>query len=282
MEERRLALKRLLDSGRTLVVPGAYDAVSAKLVEAAGFPAVYLGSYATAASVLGEPDIGLATLTELVAHARNIANAVAVPVIADAEDGCAKPPNIWRTVREYEQAGVAAIHIEDHVHGKHTALPRVVRPTEDVIARIRAAIDARSDPNFLIVARTDAPWLSSDPRDSIERMRAFLDAGADLVFPAGMTADRLKAVRAQIPGKVMVTSQRGYSVAQEEEAGADVVLYYGFCLHAAFHGVKAALEEFRTKRDHGRVEAATAPVEAFERMMGYAGFEERARRYGLD
>jgi 2-methylisocitrate lyase-like PEP mutase family enzyme len=279
--KRRIALRKLLETGRTLAVPGAYDAVSAALVQAAGFAAVYVGSYATAASRLGQPDVGIVSLPEMAAHAQSVVDAVNVPVIADFEDGFGKPPNLWRSVREFERAGVSAIHIEDHVHGKHTDLQRVIRPLPQMLDRLKATLDAREDANMLVIARTDAAWLDRDPTEAVDRMNAFLEAGADMVFPAGMQPDRLGAVRRQIKGKVVVTNFRGVSVADEEVAGADVVLYYGFCLYAAFRGVQTALAAFASERDFNKVPAVVGSIDEFERFIGYAGFAERARKYGL-
>lgn len=143
------ALKALLAAGKTIVAPGVYDAVSAKLVRDAGFPVVYIGSYTTAATRLGQPDVGIVSLPEMVAQAQCVADAVDVPVIADGEDGFGKPPNIWRAVREFERAGIAAIHIEDHVHGKHTDFERVIRSLDQMLGRVKAALDARQAPGFI-------------------------------------------------------------------------------------------------------------------------------------
>ena len=279
--DRRKALKALLGQKKTLVAPGVYDAVSAKLVQEAGFPAVYMGSYTTAASRLGQPDVGIVSLPEMVAHAQCVADAVDIPVIADGEDGFGKPPNIWRAVREFERAGISAIHIEDHVHGKHTDFERVIRPLDQMLGRVKAALDARQDPDFMIIARTDAAWLHSDPSEALERMNAFLEAGADMVFPAGLKPDRLSKVRDQIKGKVVVTNFKGVSLAEEESAGVDIVLYYGFCLYAAYHGVKSALAQFRDGRDFNKIPHVVGSIDEFEKFIGYGDFAARAKKYGL-
>ena len=147
-------LRKLIDSGRTIVAPGATDALSAKLIEAHGFDCVYIGSYATAASRFAMPDTGLLSLDELVDQAKSIVDAVKIPVIADAEGGFHDAPNIWRTVEAFERAGVAAIHIEDHSGaGKHTSAPQSLRPRGPMAARIRAAVDARKSGEFMIIAR---------------------------------------------------------------------------------------------------------------------------------
>src|ERR1700693_2197557 len=184
-ETNRKKLRALLASGKTLVVPGAYDPMSAKLVERAGFPAVYIGSYATAAAGFGMPDVGFGTREEMAPHAKRIADAVNMPVIADGENGWNNAANIWRTVRSFEQAGVCGIHIEDHEFGKHAAVPQVLLSCDQMVQKIRAAPDARADSDFLIIARTDAAWAFNDVEDAIKRVNAFNDAGADLVMPGG-------------------------------------------------------------------------------------------------
>ena len=167
-------LRSLIASGRTIDAIGATDALSAKLIESHGFDCVYIGSYATAASRFGLPDTGALSLPELVEQARTIVNAVKLPVIADAEGGFHDAANIWRTVQAFEQAGVAAIHIEDHAYGKHAAVEQKLRPAAEAAARIRAAVEARQDADFLIVARSDAFWVAGDLEDTIARLRLFV------------------------------------------------------------------------------------------------------------
>lgn len=278
--ERRRKLRSLLDAGDMLVAPGAFDAVSAKLIERAGFRLVYIGSYATAASVLGQPDVGILTLDDLVDRAGTIASAVEVPVIADAENGFANAANIWRTVQAFERAGIAAIHIEDQEFGKHADVPQVLAPLETIVQKIRAALDAREDPNFLIIARTDAVLAHNDVDEAVRRMRAFLEAGADLVFPAGMRAADLERVRDRIPGKVVVTDKPGCTTEEERRAGADLVLYYGFTLYAAYRAVERALADFHASGDADATGVREAASD-FEQFIGYDAFVARARKYGL-
>lgn len=280
-ERHRKTLRALLQEGRTVVAPGAYDAVSAMLVERAGFPAVYVGSYATAASRFGLPDVGLVSLEEMARHAETVAAAVGVPVLADAENGFGNAANIWRTVRAFERAGVAGVHIEDHEFGKHADVPQVLLPLDAMLHKIRAALDAREDPDFLIIARTDAMLAHKDLDEAVRRMNAFLDAGADMVFPAGILPDQLAAVRQRIGGKVAITDKPGFAVADEEKAGADLVIYYGFALYAAYAGVQAALARFRETRDAGAVPGVRDSAAAFEAFIGYEAFVARARKYGL-
>jgi len=279
---RRKHLKSLIDSGQTLIVPGAFDCVSAKLIEQANFPAVYTGSFATAASRLGQPDTGIATLEDLAGHAQNITEAVSVPVIADAEGGLNKAPNVWRTIEAFERAGVAAIHIEDHIAGKHTNFPRQLRSIKDMANIIKAAVDARTDPNFLIIARTDIAWVNDDPALAVERLNAYTLAGADLVFPAGLAPKRIKAVRDQIKGRVVMTNWQDASVKDEEDAGISIVIYYGFCLYAAYHGIEKALGAFNKNGNWNKISEITKSIEPFDKLISAEDFEVRAKKFGLD
>lgn len=280
-ETNRKKLRAMLASGTTLVVPGAYDPMSAKLVERAGFPAVYIGSYATAAAGFGMPDVGLVTMDEMAAHAKRVADAVDIPVIADGENGWNNAANIWRTVRSFEQAGVCGIHIEDHEFGKHADVPQVLLSCDQMLQKIRAARDARENSDFLIIARTDAAWAFDDVEDAIMRMNAFTDAGADLVMPVGIGPKKLASLRSRIKGKIVITDTPGRSVADEEAAGADVVLYYGFSLYAAYHGVKTALDAFKRTRDADALADRRAAITDFENFIGYPEFNARAKKYGL-
>src|SRR4051794_27965597 len=146
-----------------------------------------------------------------------------------AENGWNNAANLWRTVREFEQAGICGVRIEDHERGKHTPVPPVIAPLEQVLEKIRAALDARQDPNFLVIARTDVPWAYKDVEEAVLRMNAYTEAGADLVMPAGMNPEVLRSIRGRVKGNVLITDTPGSSAADEQAAGADVVLHYGFC-----------------------------------------------------
>lgn len=193
-----------LHAGGNIVAPGAYDALSAQIIARSGFEAVFIGSFGIAASAYGLPDTGLLSLDQLTEHTRNTARAVDIPVIADAEGGFFEPANMWRTVREFEDAGVCAIHIEDNLGGKHSAEPAGLLSPEAMSARIRAAADAKTDPAFQIIARTDARWVYGDVKETVRRLRAYIDAGADMVFAPGISAAELAAVRADLARPVMV------------------------------------------------------------------------------
>ena len=185
----RRRLHELVLRKQGLVVPGAYDCVSAKLVERAGFQAVYMTGYGTSASRLGLPDLGFAGLTEMADHALNMASAVSIPLIADADTGYGNPLNVRRTVQMYESAGVAALHLEDQMLPKrcgHLAGKQVV-PPEEFAQKIRAAVEARTDPDLLIIARTDAIAVTGFD-DALRRGEAALKAGADILFVEAPTS----------------------------------------------------------------------------------------------
>jgi 2-methylisocitrate lyase-like PEP mutase family enzyme len=273
----------LLEEKTPIIIPGAYDALSARLVEASGYSAAYVGSYGTAAACYGLPDVGALTMNELADHACAVAEAVSIPVLADAEAGFFEAPNIWRTVQTYERAGVCGIHIEDNAGGKHSDAPQGLLPVDRVVNRIRAALDARSDPNFQVIARTDAIWVHNDVDEALLRIRAFVEAGADIVFPTAIAPTTLKTIRDQIPCRVLVLGDLPLSsVAEMEDAGADIVIYYAFCLLAAVRGVTQALDEMGRTLDVRLVGELLEDGETFESRMGYEDFSKRARRYGGD
>jgi len=183
-------LRELLAGDGIVVAPGAFDAMSARLVEAAGFPAVYLTGFGVTASLLGRPDVGLLTMTEMVQAASRMRSAVEVPVIADADTGYGNALNVIRTVREYEAAGVAGIHLEDQVAPKrcgHLAGKQVV-PADTMADRVRAAVAARHDPDFVLIARTDARAVEGLDA-AIERARRYRDAGADMLFVEALRSE---------------------------------------------------------------------------------------------
>jgi 2,3-dimethylmalate lyase len=193
MNEQRSRLRELLAGPEMIVAPFVFDCLQAKLAAAAGFDAVYMTGFGTSAA-RGYPDLGLLTMSEMVANARAISNSVNVPVICDADTGYGNPLNVWRTVREYEDAGAAALHIEDQVFPKRCGFlaGKQVIKQEDMVPKVRAACDARRDRNLVIIARTDA-LQPNGWDDVVLRARTYRAAGADLIFVDGIkTLDDLK------------------------------------------------------------------------------------------
>ncbi len=197
----RTGLRKLLDAGEMVLAPGCYDALGARLIEDAAFPVAYMTGFGSAASRLGRPDVGLMTLSEMVDNARRIAQAVDIPVIADADTGYGNSINVIRTVHEYEAAGVSAIHLEDQVMPKkcgHMEGKQVV-PAAEMAAKVAAAVAARTSPEFLIIARTDARAVEGLDA-ALERARIYRDAGADALFiEAPQATDEIEAVASAFP-----------------------------------------------------------------------------------
>jgi 2,3-dimethylmalate lyase len=183
-------LRGLLNSGRTIVAPGAFDPLAARLVEEAGFAAVYMTGFGTSAALLGRPDVGLLTMTEMADNAGRIAACVDIPVIADADTGYGNPLNVIRTVGAYEAAGVAGIHIEDQVAPKKCGHMegKLVISAEETAQKVMAAVDARTDPDFVIIARTDARAVEGLER-ALDRARRYRDAGADALFLEALVSE---------------------------------------------------------------------------------------------
>jgi 2,3-dimethylmalate lyase len=194
-------LRELLNSGQTVVAPGAFDPLAARLVEEAGFAAVYMTGFGTSAALLGRPDVGLLTMTEMADSAGRIAACVDIPLIADADTGYGNPLNVIRTVGAYEAAGVAGLHIEDQVAPKkcgHMEGKLVIGPDE-MAQKVRAAVDARTDPDFVIIARTDARAVEGLD-SALDRARRYRDAGADVLFIEALVSEaEIEAAAAAFP-----------------------------------------------------------------------------------
>ena len=194
-------LRELLNSGQTVVAPGAFDPLAARLVEEAGFAAVYMTGFGTSAALLGRPDVGLLTMTEMADSAGRIAACVDIPLIADADTGYGNPLNVIRTVGAYEAAGVAGLHIEDQVAPKkcgHMEGKQVIG-ADEMAQKVRAAVDARTDPDFVIIARTDARAVEGLD-SALYRARRYRDAGADVLFIEALVSEaEIEAAAAAFP-----------------------------------------------------------------------------------
>ena len=179
-------LRQLLKSDSLIVAPFVLNAFHAKIAESVGLQAVYMTGAGTSAE-RGFPDVGLLTMTEMVANAKYIAGAVDIPVICDADTGYGNPLNVQRTIREYESAGVAGVHIEDQMSPKKCGFfaGKQVIPKEEAVQKIKAALDARVDPDFVVIARCDA-YAVTGWEDTIDRCNSYIEAGADLVFVDGI------------------------------------------------------------------------------------------------
>jgi 2-methylisocitrate lyase-like PEP mutase family enzyme len=186
LSEAARRLRELLARPAMLVAPFVFDGLQARLAERTGFETIYMTGFGTAAA-RGFPDLGLLTMTEMLANVRALAQTVSIPLICDADTGYGNPLNVWRTVREYEDAGAAALHIEDQVFPKKCGFlaDKQVIPLDEMVQKIRAACDARRDPDFVVIARTDA-LVVNGWNDVVRRCEAYREAGADLLFVDGI------------------------------------------------------------------------------------------------
>ncbi|MEM7404375.1 MAG: isocitrate lyase/PEP mutase family protein [Pseudomonadota bacterium] len=242
-------LRQLLSEKALVAAPGAPDAITARMVERAGFPAVYMTGFGATASRLGTPDIGLLTQTEMCTHARTMAQAVNIPIIADADTGYGGPNNIRRTVREYQQAGAAAIHLEDQVAPKRCGQRAGIELIDaaDAARRLKAAIAARENDDLVIIGRTDA-MPAAGPGEAVSRAKRYQDAGVDLVFVDGIKSiAEVEAVAREVEGPKVVSIVDGNETVRLTSSdlqamGFDVVLYAVTTLFAACRAVSAALE----------------------------------------
>lgn len=249
-------MRTMIANGELVIAPGAPDSVTARLVQSAGFPAVYMTGFGATASRLGMPDIGLLTQTEMTEHARNMTRAVSIPVIADADTGYGGPSNIDRTLAEYAQAGVAAVHLEDQVAPKRCGQMAGIRliDADENVRRLRGAVDARDryDPNgMLVIGRTDAlPGAGIDA--AVDRAQQYRDAGVDLVFVDGVkTRTEVESIAARVPGPKVLSLVDGTDAAHltaddVAELGFDVLLHAVTALFTATRAVADALGHLRS------------------------------------
>ena len=280
-------LRALLESGQTIVAPGAFDPLAARLVEEAGFPAVYMTGFGTSAALIGRPDVGLLTMTEMAASAGRIADCVDIPVIADADTGYGNPLNVIRTVGAYEAAGVAGIHIEDQVAPKKCGHMegKLVIGAQEMAAKVRAAVEARSQPEFVIIARTDARAVEG-LEQALERARLYREAGADVLFIEALVseAEVEEAARA-FPGVPLLFNwaEGGktppVSLARLTELGYRIVIFPISTLLAATAAMRAILREIAAA---GTPAAALADLPTFGEFVDFIGLpqvREAERRY---
>jgi 2-methylisocitrate lyase-like PEP mutase family enzyme len=267
----RASLRERFAAGETVLAPGCYDPLGARLIEEAGFPAAYMTGFGIAASHLGRPDVGLMALPEMVDNARRIASAVDIPVIADADTGYGNAINVIRTVREYEAAGVAAIHIEDQVMPKkcgHMDGKEVV-PAREMAAKVSAAVAARRSPEFLIIARTDA--LAVEGLDgALARARMYVEAGADALFVEAPESEaEIEAVARAFPDVPLLFNYSegaktpAVPYARLRELGFSLVIFPLTLLLVATEAMRAAL---------ARVKADGTPIELLPSLLGFGEF----------
>jgi methylisocitrate lyase len=270
--------RKLVMEKDILVLPGAYDSLSAKIVEQAGFKAVTLGGYPASGSLLAKPDVSLLTMTEMVSQARYMADAVDIPLFVDADTGHGNVTNVARTVKEFERAGVAGLFIEDQVFPKrcgHMEGKQVI-PTDEMIVKIKVAVDSRTDSDLVIMARTDA-FAIYGIDEAVERGNRYAEAGADIIFieapPAVEDMKRIcKEVSAPLLANMVEGGKTPLLTARElEEIGYSVVSFPLSTLYAAAYGARLAMETlFKTGTTSGNLDRMVL----FNEFNDFVGLEK--------
>ena len=272
-------LKSLISENSPLIVPLAYDGISARLVRELDFKAAYIGSHAVSSTKYGIADIGFIGLEDMADTVRRITSIVDVPVIVDGEGGFGNPVHVAHTVRVLERAGASATHIEDHIFGKHLGIPQVL-PVKQAVDKIKAALDARDSEDFLIIGRSDA--LTNEGEEAtIDRLLAYQDAGADALFLARvpMPGDVLnKRLRQEARVPIFMTNGPDYSAKEMGEQGADVVLYPTLSNMVAASSIRSALELLARE---GSTVDIIEDYPAFDLFMGAEEHRATARKFGL-
>ena len=290
MSSSRQALRARIDGGDTVWFAGAQDALSALLVDQSGFDGIFTTGFGISASLLGMPDMELYTLSENVGVVNRIVNIVGKPVFADADTGYGNVLNVARTVREMEKAGVAALSLEDQVSPKRcpaAATHSVVVPVADAVARIKTAVDARQNPDLLIVARTDA----MDPGEALERCARYAEAGADLIQPISRTFSRfeqLVEMRQTCGRRLSLQLMAGTWMTalsrQQIESVAAFATYPIVGLLSTVHAVQANLDALAARRsgDFAGLPFEQTTMAAFKQTIGWHELEAHQATYETD
>lgn len=283
---RELLESREAERGGPLILPGAADALTARLIEELGFEAVYLTGAGVTNRHLGVPDLGLITLTELADHVEAIRNAVDIPIAVDADTGFGGPLNVRRTVQVLERRGAGAIQLEDQVFPKrcgHFAGKEVIA-TEEMVAKLQAALDARRDESLLIIARTDARQ-GLGLEAALERAERYHETGADVIFvEAPSSREELTKVGRRVPGPLLVNIVEGGDTPQlaaDElgKLGFSIILYANAALRGALLGARAVLTELRRSGSTAEVLDQMLGWEERQTLVGKPFFDELSERY---
>ena len=272
------ALRQLLHQPGIIVAPGAYDCLTARLIEREGFPAVYMTGAGTAVTRVGKPDLGFASLTEMLANASAIAATLRVPLIADADTGYGGALNVYRTVQEYAKAGVAALHIEDQAFPKrcgHLAGKEVV-PIAEMVVKLRAACDARTDADLVLIARTDALAVTGLD-DTLRRCAAYAEAGADMLFVEALqTQEEIDRVRREVDLPLLYNFvEHGKSplipVPQLDALGFKMVIFPGSLMLAVYTLAQRILRDLR---QHGTTANLLGEMVSVVDLFNLMGMQE--------
>lgn len=279
-------LRSLLREQNILIVPGAADALTGRLIEEAGFDAVYATGAGIANAQFALPDIGLLSLTEMVMPIRRLVEAVDVPVIADADTGYGNPLNVMRTVREYEHAGVAAIQLEDQINPKkcgHFSGKEVI-PANEMVQKLRAAVAARSDPDLVLIARTDA--LATQGFDeAVKRARLYAENGADMLFVEAPTErDQVARLPKEIGAPLLFNLTEGaksplFSTPELQAFGYKIVIYPNMLLRVALRAMQQSLSVLKAEGSSASLLPRMVDWQERQRLVRLHEFEELDRKF---
>jgi len=282
-------LRALLGENRCIIAPGVADALAARLVALEGFDAIYMTGFGTSLTRLGMPDVGLLTASEMVDNASRIADASGLPLVADADTGYGNPINVRRTIRDYEKAGVAGIHIEDQVWPKrcgHLAGKRVI-PATEMVAKIKAACDARRDPDFVIIARTDAIAVEG-LEAALERGERCREAGADMLFieaPVGRA--EVERVASRFKGVPLLYNMAASGKTPDLRAdelgrlGFRLAIYPNWVILAAIPAMQHLLRELKRAGGVAHLRDKVATFKQFTDIAGLPEIQQLEERYGV-
>lgn len=282
----RKKLKESLYKSQILVAPGAHDALTAKIIEKVGFDAVYMTGYGQSASHLGQPDVGLLTMTEMADRAAKFVEAVNVPVIADADTGFGNVINVQRTVREYEKAGVAALQLEDQVAPKKCGhmTGRQLISKEDMVAKIKSAVDARHDDDLLIIARTDART-NFGIEKALKRGKAYEEAGADIIFiESPESREEMEMINQKIEAPTLANMVEGgrtplLSNDKLEEINYNLVIYPTASVYVTTKAMLDLMENLMAEETTANYIDEMIPFEDFNDIIGLGEIREKENKY---
>lgn len=285
LQNRNAQLRARLAQDKIVLVPGAYDGLSARLVEGAGAEAVYLSGSGVAASQ-GLPDIGLITYSDMLERAAQVANVVDIPIIADGDTGYGNASNVAHTVRGFEQAGVSAIQLEDQTFPKRCGHfeGKTVVPLEEMLTKLYAALDARSDENFLIIARTDTR-ATHGLEEAILRGQAFAETGVDMVFvEAPQSREELEQISREIEAPLLVNLPEGgktplLSARELEQMGYDIVLHANMALRAAAKQMQRVLRHLLDTGNSDDILDQLITFEERHRITGFYEYQSQEQTY---
>jgi 2-methylisocitrate lyase-like PEP mutase family enzyme len=281
-------LRQLLARPGAVMAPGVADALNARLVKRHGFEAIYMTGAGTTAVRLGMPDVGLLTMTEMVDNAARIAEASGLPLIADADNGYGGVLNVRRAIQGYERAGVAAVHLEDQVIPKrcgHLAGKQLV-PVEEMVAKIRAAADARTDADFVLIARTDAIAVEGFEA-ALERVQRYGEAGADVLFVEAPGMAELPKIAPRLKKPLlynMATSGKTpfLSKGEIEKLGFKLIIYPNWMMLAAIKAASDVLSELKQKETIAHLAKDVPSFKEFFDLLGMQEVQEMEARYGVE